>query len=182
MTEEQKKELLSTYFISMIGSYSGFKCEKTNPDNGVDLLVTKVINRNENLSNLDDRKRLLDNSNILRFQLKATSYKSITKDKNIIKYDLKSSNYNDLVFQRKGECANPLILILCILPDSFESWLHLTDNSLITFSEAYYYMAEPDAERVEREDTTKRIEIKTANRITMESMNNIYKEVFENER
>lgn len=177
MTEEQKKELLSTYFISTIGSYSGFKCEKPDPDHGIDLRLTKVLKRSCN-----NRDRYYDSGNTLNFQLKATSCESITRNENIIKYKLKSSNYNDLVSLKKGECASPLILILCVLPDTFDSWLYLTNNSLITFSEAFYYMAEPDAEMIPSEDTTKTIEIKTTNQITIETLDNIYKEVFENGR
>lgn len=75
MTEEQKKELLSTYFISTIGSYNGFKCEKPDPDHGIDLRLTKVLKRSCN-----NRDRYYDSGNTLNFQLKATSCESITRE------------------------------------------------------------------------------------------------------
>ena len=172
MEENQKKEILSENFVSLLGIKGGFKCQKITHDNGVDLHVIRVAH-----NNYSGDTRCFDDPRTLLFQLKATTNKEITRGKDFIKYDLRIKNYNDLVYSRILENGVPIILVLCILPDSEESWFKLSDNSLSIFSEAYYYIADSNAE-IDNNLSTKRIEIKTANRFDFNSMEKLHKEIY----
>jgi len=173
MTEEQIKEQLSKHFTCVLGNMSGYKFSEPSPDNGVDLLACKVVCRMNN-----GKRRFMDGSNILRFQLKCTCQSSVKVCENSIKYDLKSKNYNDLVYQNSANSLSPLILILCVLPNEKENWINLEEESLKIFSEAFFYQASETSVEVSNENSTKRIEIPLSNRITSDFMDNLYQEVF----
>jgi hypothetical protein len=135
MTEEHIKEALSLRYIELIAAYIGFKTNSSYPDYGTDLEIKEIDFRIENT-----QKRYLETGRELKFQLKATTEKSIVFEDEYIKYDLNSTTYNDLI-QRK-ESKSPIILIVFVLPDEKNDWLKITDNELISKKCAYWYFPE----------------------------------------
>jgi hypothetical protein len=138
MIEEHIKEALSLRYIELIAAYNGFKTNSSYPDYGTDLEIKEIDFRIENT-----HKRYLETGRELKFQLKATTEKSIVYEDDYIIYDLNSTTYNDLILRK--ESKSPLILIVFILPNEKYDWLKITDNELISKKCAYWYFPKENA-------------------------------------
>jgi hypothetical protein len=69
----------------------------------------------------------------IEIQLKCTSQNVIKGD--LIKYPLKLKNYDDLRGENVGV---PRYLMLLVVPDKPENWIHFTNNALILFNNCYW--------------------------------------------
>jgi len=135
MTEEHIKEAISLRYLELLAAYNGYKSSASYPDYGTDLEVKEISFRVEN-----DKRRFLETGRELKFQLKATTERSIIIEGNSIKYDLDSSTYNDLITRKNTK--SPLILVVFVLPENKDEWLNLSDKELIVKKCAYWFIPE----------------------------------------
>lgn len=170
MTEEHIKEAISLRYIELIAAYNGYKTSSSYPDYGTDLDVIEVGYRTEN-----GHKRYSQTGRELKFQLKATTIKSIIEDNGTIIYDLKSKNYNDLI-ERKNTIY-PLFLILFILPsNNKEEWISISDNELLSRKCAYWYF--PKQTDLPTTNTKKkRITINKNNIFNLDTLNHLFEKI-----
>jgi len=138
MTEENIKEAISLRYLELLAAYDGYKTSTSYPDYGTDLEIKEISFRKEN-----DKKRYLETGRELKFQLKATTERSIIIENNSVKYDLDSSTYNDLIIRKNTK--SPLILIVFVLPENKEEWLCLSDKELIVKKCAYWFIPKEDS-------------------------------------
>lgn len=144
MTEEQIKEQISIYYMSLLLSVAGHKVITPKLDHGVDLIAcqTKRVQ-------IGGVTRIIDAGKAVEMQLKCTTTNSITcfSDKKAgpcIKYDLSVKNFNDLIIRMQSN-ATPLILVLVILTAQKREWLDLENQEdWINFglnirAKAYWY-------------------------------------------
>jgi hypothetical protein len=140
MTEEQIKEALSRQFVGTVASREGFKAVSPNPDNGVDLQVSRAVYQQR-----PQGRRLVDDTSVLCLQLKSTCEKQTRRDGDGFKYDLDVTAYNDLVENWQAESYNKLLLVLLVLPDDPAEWMALDNDGLTLRRAAYWYAPEPGA-------------------------------------
>lgn len=164
MTEEHIKEAISLRYIELIAGYNGYDVSNSKNDYGRDLQIDEV--------NLFDDGRLLSTNRSLHFQVKSTTEKSITEDEKNIKYDLRATNYNDLI--RLKDTANPLILLLFVLPENKKDWLGLTKEELITRKCAYWFMPEETALKTKNNNTI-RIDIDKKHLVDLKTIDFLFK-------
>lgn len=172
MTEQQIKEKLSHHFVELIASRQGFKCGKPEPDHGVDLQITRTV-----AIDRDGKTRYLDTGEYVQLQMKCTTLNSITEGDTSFKYDLEVKTYNDLVDRLASGSITPLYLVLLVLPPEKDSWLSVTADELVVRRNAYWYRPPVSAER-SANDTTTRIEIPYANRLTLTFFDDRFAEVY----
>ena len=91
MTDEQIKECISRHFVGLVASRAGYKTNPIIPDNGTDLIVSRVVAQKR-----PQGVRIVDDQNVLHLQLKCTCQKSTTHDDDGFRYDLDVVAYNDL--------------------------------------------------------------------------------------
>ena len=139
MTEEHIKEAVSLRYLELLAAHNGYKTSTSYPDYGTDLEVKEISFREEN-----NKKRFFETGREIKFQLKATTEKSIIIEGDFIKYDLDSSTYNDLITRKNTK--SPLILVVFVLPENKEDWVNLSDKELIVKKCAYWFIpAENDS-------------------------------------
>jgi len=167
MTEEHIKEAISLRYLELLAAHSGYKTSASYPDYGTDLEVKEISFREEN-----NKKRYFETGRELKFQLKATTEKGIIFEDDLIKYDLNSSTYNDLITRKNTK--SPLILIVFVLPENKDEWLHLSDRELIVKKCAYWYI--PEENDLTNNTSNIRINInKNEQLIEKETLNQLFK-------
>lgn len=172
MTEEQIKEQLGSGFVRLISSRLGFKCGKPEPDNGVDLEITrsKVTFRN-------GHRRILDTGEYIHLQLKTTCHSSVIIQEDCLKYDLEVKNYHDLIDRKKSNSITPLYLLLLVLPNDSNDWLNISPESLLLKGSAYWYV--PDDTANYTDNTSRiRVEIPIENFVTINFLSERFEEVY----
>lgn len=153
MTEEQIKEHLSRRYVELLANRHGFACNKPDPDNGVDLVVSRVTPYEHR-----GRRRLLDDGKRIDIQLKATCTSNTMPTEIGFKYDLEAKTYNDLVIRNVPGAIVPFVLILVVLPDNPSEWLQVTADELTLRRSAYWYLPEAGAALTDNLES-KRVEI-----------------------
>ncbi len=172
LTKELIKETLSRRFVEIIAGRNGFKCQKPDPDSGVDLSVTRSI--------IDLRfgeRRIFDTGEYVEIQLKSTTDSSITYDEDCVKYDLEAKNFNDLVFRVHSNSFAPLYLILFVLPDEEEQWVEITEDALKLRKRAYWYIPSL-GESMTPNTSTKRIRIPLNQTVDLEFLERCFLEAY----
>lgn len=170
MTPEQIKEALSRGFVQLLANRDGFKCQKPEPDSGVDLSITRsrTVNRGGKI-------RLLDTGEYIEVQLKSTTEASIQREHTSIKYDLEAKTYNDLI--DRSDTAVPLYLVLVVLPTDSALWLNVEPQQLILRGCAYWYQPTPSDSHTSNASTY-RIEIPNVNLIGTSFVRDRFEEVY----
>lgn len=172
LTKELIKETLSRRFVEIIAGRNGFKCQKPDPDSGVDLSITKSI--------IDIRfgeRRILDTGEYLEIQLKSTTDSSIIYDEDCLKYDLEAKTFNDLVFRLQSNSLTPLYLILFILPDEENQWVEITEDALKLRKRAYWYIPS-SGESMTPNTSKKRISIPLSQVVDLEFLERCFVEAY----
>ncbi len=134
MTEESKKENLSSRTIEAFANNLGFNVETYKHDYGVDIRIIEYTFRILK----DGKKQYLPSNRELKVQLKATTESGIRRSNGSIKYDLRAKNYNDIVQHKQWQ--RPTFLFLIVLPDDESSWFHYNTDELILRNQCYWYM------------------------------------------
>jgi len=134
MTDQIKKENISTRTIEILANYQGYEVESVKRDYGVDIRI--IENTYRELE--DGRKQIFPTNRELKAQLKATTEKGIKRRNGNIIYDLRAKNFNDLVQHQHWK--RPTYLMLIILPDDEEMWLSYSKSDLVLRSECYWYI------------------------------------------
>ncbi len=183
MTEEQKQEQISRFFVGTIVAHAGHVFQfAANDLGGVDGSIRQTLRYDRKKG-----KRILFSGSSIDVQLKSTSEKGIIRTTNqsgetLIGYDLAEKNYNDLVIRRKLRFTsemNPLVLFLIVFPEDKNEWLKLNfgeniQPSLVQKGIVYWYYPEGDLPVVEN-SRTKRIFIPVKNIVDLnivESLDN----------
>ncbi len=164
MTEEHIKEAISLRYMELIAAYNGYDVSNSKNDYGRDLQIDEV--------NLFEDGRTLSTNRSLHFQVKSTTEKTIIEDKESVKYDLRATNYNDLI--KLKDTANPLILLLFVLPEDKNRWIELSKEELITRKCAYWFMPSETAEKTNNNSKI-RIEIDKSNLVDLETIDLLFK-------
>lgn len=156
------KSRISEGCFFLICSFFRYNIEKVplEHDCGVDYRMIRQILRHD---------KLVDMGIVLEFQLKSTQ-DYIIRDVNII-YDLDSKAYNNIV-QRNVEQTTPIILILMALPNNEDDWISFEDEAITLKKNLFWYHTDA-IELIENENTTRRIEIPLANRLTLDSFTQV---------
>lgn len=172
MTEEQIKERISRHFVELLAARRGFKCTKPDPDNGVDLSISRAL-----VQERDGKKRWLDTGEYVEIQLKCTCEGQVQWREEDLKYDLESKTYNDLVDRQSSGFLTPLILILLVLPDDPELWLTISTEEVILRRSAYWYQPPVGSERTSNTHTV-RIEVPLQNKIGLAFFPDLFEQVY----
>lgn len=80
-------------------------------------------------------------------------------------------NYNDLIILRNT--ANPLILIVFVLPENKNEWIELSKDELIARKCAYWYMPSDKASHSDNSNTI-RIEIDKNHLVDLETFDLLF--------
>ena len=164
MTEEHIKEAISLRYMELIAAYNGYDVSNSKNDYGRDLQIDEV-------DSFEDGRKLSTNRS-LYFQVKSTTEKSIFENEKSIKYDIKVTNYNDLI--KLKDTANPLILLLFVLPEDKNSWIELSKDELITRKCAYWFI--PPEDSVKTDNSSKiRIDIDKRNLVDLKTIDLLFK-------
>jgi hypothetical protein len=137
MTEESKKENLSSRTIEAFANNLGYDVETVKKDYGVDVRIIEYTVRTLPTG----KKHYLPSNRELKIQLKATTENSINRTKGIIKYNLRSKNYNDMVDHQNWQ--RPTYLFLVVLPENELNWFHYDTDELILRNQCYWYIHPP---------------------------------------
>lgn len=107
-----QKELFSYAYIHAVASAAGYSSEVTKERDryGIDLTIS---------GETEDSFPQLD------VQVKSTSMDVLGEE--FISYPLRLKNYNDL---RKVQVTVPRILVVVLVPDKMEDWLHQSEQEL----------------------------------------------------
>lgn len=157
--EPRRNECIQRSYVTAIASSAGFIVSEKNIDNGVDLwLSPSIYNRERNkYEELTSVK--------LHLQLKASTRWEYDSSHKFIKYDLQAKTYNDMVScnirakSNKFNLWDPIILILHCIP---RDQVLLRQNRLGAYirKHSYWYILDRQiTDRIESEDSTKRIHI-----------------------
>ncbi len=181
MTTAQIKEQLSIHYLGALASWAGhlMKLPTGNPT-GVDVTISgfqKV--------KITGRTRHIDTGKAIDIQLKCTARKKLSFPVTSFKYDLKVKNYNDLVWRRKfaGEVhANPLLMIILVLPLEKRDWVSLKANSpllegFLTLGGAAFWYFPNDEDDFTKNKMTRRIDISIRNKVDLEFVRNIFNQI-----
>ena len=161
------KELLSFRYIEAIANYCGYTTDKPDLDFGVDLYINEISQ-----INIQNELKTIPTGRKLDLQIKSTTVSGIDLVGDTIKYPLRIKNFNDLIF-RKTNYNNILLLILFVLPNDKHDWIKINDKELIIRKCAYWYFPENENE-VSDNVSSKTIEIKKSNLITIENFNELF--------
>jgi len=164
MTEEHIKEAISLRYMELIAAYNGYDVSNSKNDYGCDLQIDEV--------KLFEDGRILSTNRSLHFQVKSTTEKSVIEDSKSLKYDLRATNYNDLI--RLKDTANPLILLLFVLPKNKNRWIELSKDELITRKCAYWFMPSEKATQTDNNNQI-RIKIDKSNLVDLETIDLLFK-------
>jgi hypothetical protein len=164
MTEEDIKEELSKAFVQLIASRRGYTYSKSEKDYGVDMTIAEVqaVQRAVGSSS----KRYFETGRHLQLQLKCTCDASVEISEQQVKYELKVANYNDLARRWRTIPSTPLYLVLFVLPDDRDEWLHVSDAELRLQRFGYWY-APPVGTPESQNSQSVTISIPRANRIDL---------------
>jgi len=99
----------------------------------------------------------------IEIQLKCTSQDVIKGD--VIKFPLKLKNYDDLRGENVGV---PRYLMLLVVPDKTENWIHFTNNALILFNSCYWTSIRFAPESKNKTNVT--VEFSIEQKVTTESL------------
>jgi hypothetical protein len=102
----------------------------------------------------------------IEIQLKCTSQNVIKGD--VIKFPLKLKNYDDLRGENVGV---PRYLMLLVVPDKTENWIHFTNNALILFNNCYWASIRFAPESNNKTNVT--VEFSIEQKVTTESLNRL---------
>jgi len=161
------QEDISLSFVSLVAQHEGYKVSRPSSDDGVDLVISRVISR----PLPDGRNREFDDGSKLDIQVKSCKESKIVIENGSIKYDLESKNYNDLV-SRKKNALFPLVLFLVIFPDDATSILEMQEDLILLKKYIYWYL--PQADELSGNQATVRITIPHYQKISNSDIKSIY--------
>jgi hypothetical protein len=163
MTEEQIKEQLSRHFVEVIANRRGFKCVAPNPDHRCDVYVSRALPILVN-----GAVQYEETGEMVHFQLKSTTERSVEHTPDGIKYDLDARAYNSLVIRRDKK-GPPLYLVVLVLPDESNRWLSVGPDEISLRKTAYWYYPAA-AEGIVPNTSTKRITLPHENSLSIDFM------------
>ena len=122
MDINQRKEQFSRAFIHAIATLAGFGISKPEVDfDSVDLIIAA---RGSETTSRRPRVEL---------QIKCTHVDDGHSEH--LAYDLKIKNYDDL----RADTIVPRILVVVLVPEDVDSWLHVTDEEMCLRRRAYWH-------------------------------------------
>ena len=171
MDENKKKEEISVKLFSIIAHNDGFKVNKIDPDDGVDLMLT----RSERVELPNGDIIMIDNEDAIAIQVKSVSERFISIRDNHVSYKLRVANYNKLVFERKRRKYIPYILILFIFPEAKEDWVSVEPESFLVRKNAFWFEPTENDQLITNKGKNDkiRIEIPLENKLVINTINEI---------
>jgi len=109
-------------------------------------------------------------------QLKATTENKVTISNGLIKYGLENKTYNDLI-SRRDTNANPLILMLFILPDDATRWVECQSDKLVFQKHLFWYSIPDTAQQAINENSRTTIDIPDTNVVNLSTMPTLFDQV-----
>lgn len=171
MTEESKKENLSSRTIEAFANNLGYDVETVRKDYGVDIRIIEYTFRK--LPN--GKKEYFPSNREIKVQLKATTENSIKRKNGLIKYQLRAKNYNDIV--QHQEWQRPTYLFLVVLPNDKNTWFDYTDDELILRNQCYWYI-HPKGTDITTNSSSSVIEIPLDQMLKKETIPNLLDEIY----
>jgi Domain of unknown function (DUF4365) len=129
LPRNQRMELLSKAYVRVIAANAGCSCHELESDFGIDLELRGIV--------WEDR-RYLDIGVLVDAQLKSTTLNGVRITDDHIYYELTARNYQHL--RKDVGRLPPRLLVLFLMPDKEEHWLH-QDSEGITLRHCCYYLS-----------------------------------------
>jgi hypothetical protein len=123
MTRNHRQEALCRAYVQAVAALAGVASAKPDPDYGVDLLLRDIEQRGQ---------RHLDARLQLDLQLRSTTRANVSET--IVFYDLDVQTYEFLRTESSIRC----ILVVLVLPEDENDWLHQSAEELTIRHCAYW--------------------------------------------
>jgi len=147
-----QKEYSENLFHALC-AHSKYLCQTSNNDFGVDLKIEQlIVSQNGNSYH--------SGPELLSFQVKSSKNWELSNGN--IKYQLDNKAFNAMVY-RNQKNLNPLIVILCCLPEKHEDWIEY-QNYTTLFTNYYWYKTD-ETELKENENSRTTVYIPSNQRV-----------------
>lgn len=151
ITDVQKQ--YSENLFHALCAHSKYLCQKATNDYGVDYKVEQlIVSKNSN--------SYYPGPELISFQIKSS--KNWEEANGSIKYQLDNRAFNAMVYRNQKK-LNPLIVILCCLPENHSEWVEYQDHTTL-FTNYYWYKTDV-VDLKENEDSRTTIHIPLDQRV-----------------